>query len=247
MQRPYSLAARLETVAISKRSNSCRRFLAAVLLLTCLFSSCGDASTGLVFTLLFDDAKGLRPGQPVVFKGVYIGEVTSIAIDPSGVRIGVRIYARHRGAVYREARFFIEKARGRGGEMQITVEDQGTSRTPIQVAEVLRGDEDFLTRTKKRAEEIWDRASEAWKGMTKTGGSLASSPEWRTFHEELLVFSQQAQGLSRKELEQLRRDELPRLQQKAEALKGKLEQKGKIEEALELERRFEDWLAVIED
>jgi hypothetical protein len=111
----------------------------------------------LNFTLMFKDAKQLRPGQFVVYRGVRIGEVKSVELDgPDNVRVRVQIEHQHAKLVYQEAVFKIEKPKfiDISGEMQVTVSDSGSTHTPITEDSVLRGQEGFFDELVKRGKEL---------------------------------------------------------------------------------------------
>lgn len=111
----------------------------------------------LNFTLMFKDAKQLRPGQFVVYRGVRIGAVKSVDLDgPDNVRVRVEIEQEHAKLVYQEAVFKIEKPKllDISGEMQVTVSDSGSTHTPITEGAVLRGQEGFFDELVKRGKEM---------------------------------------------------------------------------------------------
>lgn len=111
----------------------------------------------LAFTLMFKDAKQLRAGQFVVYRGVRIGEVKSVGLDgPDNVRVQVQIEQEHAKLVYQEAVFKIEKPKlfDLSGEMQVTVSDSGSTHTPITEDAVIRGQEGFFDELVKRGKEM---------------------------------------------------------------------------------------------
>ena len=111
----------------------------------------------LGFTLMFKDAKQLRPGQFVVYNGVRIGEVKSVDLEgPEDVRVRVEIEAKHAKVVYQEASFKIEQPKiiDVSGEMQVTVSDSGSTHTPITQDAVIRGQEGFFDELLKRGKQL---------------------------------------------------------------------------------------------
>ena len=122
-----------------------------IVLAVCLggLACCGNRDA-LDFTLTFKDAKNLQPGQFLVYKGIRVGEVKAVELDAGGgVKVNVEVDHEHRAVVYREASFTIEKPNGLtdlSGERQITMEDSGSSRTPVLQGDVLKGSEGLLDR-----------------------------------------------------------------------------------------------------
>jgi hypothetical protein len=107
----------------------------------------------LSFTLVFDDGKGIQPGQFVVYKGVRIGEVKSVDLKDSQANVGVQIYAAQRKTAYKEASFRIAQRDLVSGEHEIIMEDAGDVRTAIEQNSVLRGREGIIDSVIHRGQE----------------------------------------------------------------------------------------------
>lgn len=113
----------------------------------------------LAFTVVFDNAKGLRPGQFVIYNGVRIGEVVSVDLGTDNkVHVAVTIDPNHEQTVYREAIFKIESPRiiNVNGEMQLTMSDGNGGHSPIQRGDVLVGTNGFLDELMKRGRNAFD-------------------------------------------------------------------------------------------
>lgn len=110
-----------------------------LLLALALLAAC---ARDLPFTLLFKDARGLKAGDPLVYRGMTIGEVESVQLDGVQVRVAVKVKSDHRNTVYREAQYVIENRNGlldTSGLKQVTMKDSGTARSAVQKADVLQG------------------------------------------------------------------------------------------------------------
>jgi len=95
---------------------------------------------GLHFTLSYQHAHGLQAEAPVTYKGLTIGRVKEVRLDPGGaVLADVRIEPRFKATVYREADYVIE--RGPQGARLVAVKDVEGPRTPLQPDEVIQGKE----------------------------------------------------------------------------------------------------------
>ena len=232
-----------------------RRPVRPVLLLFLLvLALAGCGWFGLDFVVTFRDARGLQPGQALVYKGVRIGEVRSVDIEPSGaVRVGVRVSRQYRDGVCREAAFVIESPRGwldTSGVRQITVSDRGGSRTPIRSGDVLQGSDGLLDELLGQAKAVGAMAMETAQrvGQELSTSLLAatSSPEAQQLGAELQRYGAEAARLSREGYETFRREQLPRLEEEAKRLEKQLEEAGKSEEARKLREQFDRWRKAIE-
>jgi|GEM_PF-4741094 len=108
------------------------------------------------FTITFKDAKQLRPGQFVVYKGVRVGDVRSVELNSAGtIDVAVVIDAEHRAQICQQATFRIEKPTifDLSGEHQVTVSDNGGTCTPVVRSSIVQGSEgildDMVTRGKQ--------------------------------------------------------------------------------------------------
>lgn len=60
------------------------------------------------FTLMMERADGLKPGSPLAYRGVPIGEVQSVSLVPEGVEAAVLIGKEHADLLDRESWFWLE-------------------------------------------------------------------------------------------------------------------------------------------
>lgn len=111
-----------------------------------LLAACGR---DVAFTLKYRDTLGISAGSPVMHDSMKIGEVTAVDVDPSGHSgsVAVRIDAKYRDDVYREAAFTIVRRDLLGpatGKRSIVMEDRGEARTAIRDGEVIDGVEQTI-------------------------------------------------------------------------------------------------------
>lgn len=79
----------------------------------------------LLMTLLVSENHGLRPGSPVVFRGMQTGDVRSVQLAKDGthVEIQLRVGNRHRGTVTEVSRFWVARPQFQAGLSGVTVSD----------------------------------------------------------------------------------------------------------------------------
>ncbi len=130
-----------------------KRQVLSVFLAACSIAALGcrsdeeSAPKPLHFLVKFKDAKSLRPGQFLIYKGVRIGEVTAVDLDASGVKVNLTVDETHRPQVYKEAKFTIETLTllNPTGEHQVVMADDGDVRTPMEDGTVVAGSEGWLS------------------------------------------------------------------------------------------------------
>ena len=129
------------------------RLLLFALLSLVLLAACAKQ---LEFTLVFKDAKNLQVGDPLIYKGMTIGEVTAVQLDGKTVRVGVKVHDDHKNVVYREAAYIIEAPNGffdNSGQRQVTMQDRGNARSSVQTADVLEGSEGLADLVREKVQD----------------------------------------------------------------------------------------------
>lgn len=228
--------------------------LVVVFTVAALATSCAEQEKALRFTITFEDAKYLQSGQNVVYKGIRIGEVTDVSLDPGGsVKVDVKIDSEYRATVYREAKFLIEEpsATDSSGEKQITVKDSAGERTPIRDGEVIEGTEGLLHSLSKDAKDaartLWDHAKTASEQIREEFEDARSSPEGQQFEESLKEYMEKAEEMGREAYDDFKEDELPRIKEEARELRDKILDEEGEEKASEFWDQFKEWLDSIGD
>jgi len=212
--------------------------LVALAVLAGLLTACPPRERN--FTIVFRDAKNLRPGQFLVLKGVRVGEVTAVDLAAGDqVKVSVRAYKEFRETLCAESAFTIEKPGGMldiSGERQVTVSRRDSSCTPIRPAAVLKGDDSWLDAATEAARGLaagaWTRARElAEKGAKE----FERTPAGRDLGRAMRGFGpgQGAADDPASRLEAIRRQ--------AVAQREQLEREGRSAEAKAVWDRFEAW------
>jgi hypothetical protein len=225
-------------------------FAAGLATLLLALAACSPKPAPLDFTLTFKDAAGLGPGQNVSYRGIAIGKVRTIALEPNGpVRVEVRIEPRYTNVVYREASFRIEKPGGvtdLSGERQVTVRDQGGARTPIRNGEIVAGSDGVLSDWGGKIGELGRKAhrteDELLAKLRELGSRLAASPQAQRSVEAARRLAEWIASEGAAKAGQLGREARDRIEAQAKALKEQLEQDGRIEDAKRFWTDFTRWL-----
>lgn len=220
----------------------------AVLAICLIGLACARKPSG--FSVTFKDARGLRPGQFLVYRGMRIGEVTNVALLDSrqGVKVEVRVHHDHADVPYREATYAIESPQvvNVASEKQVTMKDSGSTRTPVRAGDVLEGSEGMVGSIQERLSQFARDASEVGSVMAQKLSELAksvrSSPEIRDLRKGMDDLAAEAGRRSKEEFERFRKERLPELEEKAKAYKQKLEREGKLPEAKAFWEQFTKWL-----
>jgi hypothetical protein len=223
--------------------------LALAAMFAAMLTACWNAEKPLLFTITFHDARGLQVGDPLVCRGVRIGEVKKLTLDPGGtVRVDVRVSREHSSIVYREAEFVIEKheGAGRSGGKQVTMKDRkGGERHPIQANEVVDGANDVLDRLRDLAQEF---STSALKGLeaardrlSEKMDTLRDSPEGKKLLEDIQSYAEQVRRLGKERLQGIRGQQLTEIKERAERLKQQLVSQGAEEKARDFWDSFREW------
>ena len=181
----------------------------------------------LRFAVTFESAGGLEVGMPVVHRGLEVGRVTAVGLDDQGlVEIEVEIESEYRSAVAHNS-IIRSQTHGLRRKLRLAVEDGPGERRPVADGDVLSGSprllDDALTKLQEGARRTWDKTAESARQLQE---ALAEAGQ--------------------KELERLRREQIPELRKQAEQARRELEDAGMSEEAADYWQRFEGWLEQLE-
>lgn len=212
-----------------------------------LFLAAGTVggAQGLDFDLLFRDAKGLEPGYNVMYRGLRVGQVREVSLDPSGqILVQVSVLEEHRGSVYREADFVIERSGA-----QITMRDRAGSRTPVRAGDVLTGST-TLDHVFGRLGEGLDRFGEvsaaAILALTdRVEAQLASAPAAQDLLRAMREFAAELPLPGKPEFDQFVERWVPELRTLGQRYMRELEQGGLATAAQTFWEDFTTWLAAL--
>jgi len=94
---------------------------------------------GLYFSLQFEEAKGLKPGDFVYMRGISIGEIKDVRIQGGAIVAEVKIYPKNEAHVPDNSFFFIWPDQLLTGKQCVIVEP-GDSVEGVERGELLRGE-----------------------------------------------------------------------------------------------------------
>ncbi len=225
-----------------------KRFIGAFAFVIAMltFSSCSKSNEPLNFTLTYKDASNLGVGQFVVYRGIQIGEVTGVDLHNDNlVYVGVKIYPTYKKDVYKEAEFEIEKPGGildLSGERQITMTDEGSTRTPIRDGDIVQGYNGFWDNLASKASSI-GKAAVDWAGnlsqqVLKSIGDFAQSQQAKDLLASLQTFADSAKSLTEQQYDTFKANNLPKLEEQGKKLKDQLERSGQSERAKKFWDKF---------
>lgn len=214
------------------------------LILVCAALGCSNGEGPLEFTVTFEDARGLQPGQFVVYNGIRVGEVREVDLDASGrVVVLVRAYDKYRQALYREAEFVIEKPGGVidvSGERQITVNDRSRPRTPIESGDIIEGTDSWVDSAFGRLGDLVQGAGEYGSAVWDKAKAYATSPEAQALYRALQDAAANTREVGAEGYRRFMNETYPELEAKALAFKDWLVEEGRLEEARQF---WDDFLA----
>jgi len=194
-----------------------------VLVLSCalvLLASLGRAAA-LPLIVEVDNSKGLRQGDPVMFEGRQIGEVTGVGFgERDMVEIRVTIDSKEREHVRSSGMFVVNEAIGdKRPDIEYFVIDpksapaEANRRMPgaRSVAEV------WLRRGRISADELSRAMSQGVDQFRRSLEALRRSPEWSKFKDQVARLSAQLTSTGA-ELARLLNEQLPKLQKELDDL-----------------------------
>ena len=210
-----------------------------------LFTGTVGWAEDLDFGLLFTDAKGLEPGYALMYRGVRVGAVRDVSLDPGGqVLVRVRVLEEYRDSVYREADFIIERSGAR-----ITMRDRAGRRSPIRADDILTGS-GMLGHIVGRLGERLD-----WFGAVSAAGlvaltdvvaeQLASSPAAQELGRALREFADGLPLPGGPEYDRFVERWVPDLRKLGQRYMGELEKNGPAGAAQTFWEDFTSWLSTL--
>ncbi len=200
----------------------------------------------LRFAVQFEDADGIGRSDRVVHRGIEIGRVTGVGIDPRGMaEVEVAIDDRYRTAVARNSVIRVDRF-GMRRRTRLLVEDGEGERFPVRDGDVLVGSEgpldDLLTRVREGAHDALEQATELARGIEQRLRELPDSEAARDFTESLSEAGRETSRRTSEGLEHFKRETLPALVRRAETVRKDLERRGMAREAEWFWNDFQDWL-----
>lgn len=193
----------------------------------------------LDFTILFDEVKGLKKGDEVIWNKKEIGDVRDITYLETGkFEVDVKIMKDFEKAITDRAEFCIAShpsiANKRVIEM-ILIEEGGK---PIQKGSIIQGSTKIsaLMKREKAGLDHWmDGLSSRINGLLGDIEELHESKEYQELKEELDELARDLEEGGKEAADKIEKEILPRITEEIERFKERLEELGKEKETGGLE------------
>ncbi len=215
------------------------RVLAPALLVWMAWGCSGD----LRVTVLYDQSRGLQPGDRVLMGADAVGQVEKLTLNPSGqVAVALRIKAESREKVTDRARFLIQSDPQRPGHRAVELVQVGQGGRPLADGAEVKGASSLSVLLERGGQELSDWARHLRDERERWEKELRQLPdkEWyRQLERDLESYGKELERGGEDLRRYLDREILPRLEDALKELRKRLEREGKGREAEPLERKLE--------
>lgn len=213
-------------------------FYSIVMALLCaaLITGC----TGYRFTISFDQVKGLKKNDPVVFENTIVGQVKEITYTQEGnFLVSVEIADSFSNYATEDSRFFIGNTPENPSARAVIIEQSQTGGKRIPADTVVEGSTKSPAETAAESlEGIWQTLGEKMNDLMTQLETLPETEEYQALTEAMAELEQKLKTSGQKMSDTLKNDILPQLEEKIKALSDKLREQGKKKQAEELEKDF---------
>lgn len=126
-------------------------------------------SNDLAYRIAFEDAENLKPGDSIYLKGVEVGEITDVDLEPDlEVRVGARVRERFRPHMKDHLRHVIVHDKFLFGKKALLLVPIGDPGKPLDGASVIEGtpySDLLMEKGTGKAQDMWKDARR-WMGDT---------------------------------------------------------------------------------
>lgn len=143
-----------------------RRLAVIAPLLALLLGACSDPP--FVVRVVFPEAGGLKPGDNVNIRGLAVGQVTDVDLDPDGVAARLEIEPRFVAHLDDAAAFRIETEKLVTGKMAVVIVPGAPPGGPLASGAEMRGEplaDDPIDKAKAALQETVDHARDQAQGL----------------------------------------------------------------------------------
>jgi len=190
--------------------------------------ACGNS---LDLTVRFPEVSGLREGAPVVWNEGVIGQVREVQYTKEGrFEVRVRVEGAFRAAVTDRTRFVVGE--GKKGERALELVELEKGGTPLPDGAVVEGSSGYGVLGETMRQEF----GRFLQGLQ----ALPESEPVQQFAEEVERFAQELGRAGREARERLKKEVLPELERKLEALRRRLGERGGEGKLDPIERRLRE-------
>lgn len=211
-----------------------------------VFLSC-SRTPDLEFIVLFEDAKGVRVGEKVMWKGLPIGEVLDIKLHKQGgIGFKLHIHDAYRDTVKVTSAFMIkEPFINLSGEKHVEMRLLDPNGPRIAPGAVIQGYSSswdiWLKEGSDKFKELTEELAVKATKLQHVLEEYAQSEEAAELKKQLQELAEQAAESGRKGLE-LTKEKLSQLTRDIEQIYQRLEREGKLHEAKKLREQLNEFL-----
>lgn len=198
------------------------------------FLALGAGCSGdLKLTVTFDDARGLKAGDPVAWGENTIGRVADVRYTPAGTfEVKAEVEGRFRPAVTDQARFLVSEWPGGSGGKRLEMVELAKGGAPLKDGAVVRGS--------TRAELFGESVSRGVQGFLEDLKRLPGSEAVRDLSREVDRLAEEMGRAGREAQEKLKKEVLPELERRLEELRRKLREQEREVEAEPIEAKLKE-------
>jgi hypothetical protein len=206
-------------------------------------------SRPFLLVVLFDDAGGLKRGDPVLWRGFAIGRVERIEpLVDNKIGVTIRIRQDYEGRIPRESEFVLKRSSLMGlvGQDAIEILTPATWGTPYVNGEKVQGKSlpapTFVEQGKSLAQQFWRELSEQAGRLMSEFQASPYRREAADAFQELETLARQGMASAKEGLEQFRKDhqdEIDRVLKKLSDLRDRMRKAGDEAGAREVEKQIE--------
>ena len=193
----------------------------------------------LHLTVVFESAGELRRGDPVTSGGMMIGRVTKLSRLESQDAVSILVWKDHRGELLRDSLFSVEES---NGESRVEVVNTLAVGSPLPDGAVIYARDDkvsrWLARHGREVGEVLGKLEGKAKKLKDDYESGRLQEEFERYKQQVPEWKKQGEDVLRRNVE--------KVEEKVETMEKVLRENGRVKEADELRRRFEQWRAEAE-
>jgi hypothetical protein len=175
-------------------------------------------------TIVFDDSRGLRRGDPVLENGAVVGRVTRVDRLDDRSAVTVRLAREHRRAIVTDSLFTIEND-------GLVVSNTFAVGSPVEDGAILRAREDRVSRwLAKHGASV----KPLLDGARAKADAFIDAHAFDDWNSSVPRWKKEGKAAFEKHIEEVRA--------KVDRTAAELKKRGKEGEARKLEERFQSWL-----
>ncbi len=218
-----------------------RFFLGLVLLVFWVLVS-GCASS-LRLTVLYDQNRGLKPGDRVFCKGQDIGTVERIEVDPQGrFRVHLQIKQDFRNMATEESRFFIQGDPQSPGNRMVEMVQLAPGGRPLADGATVEGSSSIsvLLEEGTRGLQAWSKLfQEVLEGWQEEISKLPEKDSFKDLEQQMENWNRVLEESGEEMHRYFRKEVLPRLEESMRELQRRLREMGEERDIKDLEKKLE--------